>query len=97
VNRGALTLDLLHIINARHRTESQAILSSPDRRRTTPADTDLLPNAPARPKPRLTDASHSIAVTGMFNAHHPRASPSCHQEPVRAAQCQLQVPRTTVR
>jgi hypothetical protein len=42
---GARTLDLLHIINARHRTESQAILSSPDRRRTTPADTDLLPNA----------------------------------------------------
>ena len=25
---------------------------------------------PARPQPRLTDASHSIAITGMFNAHH---------------------------
>ncbi len=51
----------------------------------------------ARPQPRLTDASHSITVTGMFNAHHARARLSCHLEPMRAAQCQLQVPRTTVR
>jgi hypothetical protein len=52
---------------------------------------------PARPQPRLTDASHSIAITGMFNAHHTRARLGCHQEPIRVAQCQLQVPRTTVR
>jgi hypothetical protein len=41
--------------------------------------------------------SHSIASTGMFNAHHTRARLSCHQEPIHAAQCQLQAPRTTVR
>ena len=28
----------------------------------------------------------------MFNAHYARARLSCHQEPIRAAQCQLQVP-----
>jgi hypothetical protein len=44
-----------------------------------------------------TDASHGIAITGMFNAHHTRARLSCHQEPIHAAQSQLQVPRTTVR
>jgi len=52
---------------------------------------------PAQAAGAVTDASHSIAVTGMFNAHHARARLSCHPEPIRAAQCQLQVPRTTVR
>jgi hypothetical protein len=52
---------------------------------------------PAQAAGGVTDASHSIAVTGMFNAHHARARLSCHPEPIRAAQCQLQVPRTTVR
>jgi hypothetical protein len=52
---------------------------------------------PAQAAGALTDASHSIAVTGMFNAHHARARLSCHQEPIRAVQCQLSVPRTTVR
>ena len=52
---------------------------------------------PAQAAGAVTDASHSIAVTGKFNAHHARARLSCHQEPIRAAQCQLQVPRTTVR
>ena len=41
--------------------------------------------------------SHSIAVTGMFNAHHARAVLGCHLEPIRAVQGQLPVPRTTVR
>jgi hypothetical protein len=52
---------------------------------------------PAQAAGAVTDASHSIAVTGMFNAHYARARLSCHPEPIRAAQCQLQVPRTTVR
>jgi hypothetical protein len=52
---------------------------------------------PAQAGGAVTDASRSIAVTGMFNAHHARARLSCHQEPLRAAQYQVQVPRTTVR
>ncbi len=43
----------------------------------------------SRPQPRRTNASHSIAITGMFNAHHTRARLSCHQEPIHAAPCQL--------
>jgi hypothetical protein len=41
--------------------------------------------------------SHSIAITGMFNAHHATAVLGCHREPIRAVQCQLPVPRTTVK
>ena len=52
---------------------------------------------PARAAGGVTDASHSIALTGMFNAHPARARLSGNPEPIRAAQCQLRVPRTTVR
>ena len=52
---------------------------------------------PAQAAGAVTDASHSIAVTGMFNAHYARARLSCHEEPIRAAQCQLPMPRMTVR
>jgi hypothetical protein len=52
---------------------------------------------PAQAAGAVTDASHSIAVTGMFNAHHARARLGCQQKPIDAVQCQLQVPRTTVR
>jgi hypothetical protein len=47
------------------------------------------PRGPAKPLP--------VAGTArLFNKSLGRAGPACHREPVRAAECQLSTPKTTV-
>ena len=56
-----------------------------------------LTSAVTQPDIRAAPRGTAIAITRVFNAHQARTALGCHREPVRAAQCQLQVPRTTVR
>jgi hypothetical protein len=53
---------------------SSSLTSAQARRNRHRARAHRAAQPTARPKPRLTDASHSIAVTGMFNEHDVRCA-----------------------